>query len=230
MSHRTPALVAAIALALSFPAAHAARADTSKDAAPDFSGTWRLDPSKSDLPGGGHGGQRGGGMYGGGGGGGRHGGWGGGGGGGYGGGGGGWGRHRGSGGEGAEGGASPEANAGAPGGGGDRVHMGWLPGFLRVSQTNAEVEFADSAGAEVREIALVAGPYDSTKIAGKIPRDPGEWDKDKLKVERLGPNEMKIREEFALEDGGQTLVIKTHAEGKDGNGRDMKRVYHRVGA
>jgi hypothetical protein len=109
--------------------------------------------------------------------------------------------------------------------------MGWLPGYLRVAQTHEEVEFADSAGSEVREIALVAGPYDSTKIAGKIERDPGEWDKTKLKVERLGPGEMKIKEELTLEDGGQSLVIKTHMEGgKSGESRDMKRVYKRVSA
>jgi len=83
----------------------------------------------------------------------------------------------------------------------------------------------------VREIALVAGPYDSTKIDGKIPRDPGEWEKDKLTVEHLGPNEMKVKEELSLEDKGQTLVIKTHMEGgRSGESREFKRVYRRISA
>jgi hypothetical protein len=233
MLGRTPAIAAAIALVVSLSAAQATRADSSKDAQTDFTGTWRLDPSKSDMPkrpeGGGGGGFRGGG---GGSGGGRHGGGGGGGGWGGRGGGGGYGRH-GGGGDGDEAGATPGAEGASGGGsaGARGPHMGWLPGFLRIAQTHEEIEFADSAGSEVREIALVAGPYDSTKIAGKIPRDPGEWDKNKLQVEHLGPGEMKVREEFTLEDGGQTLVIKTHMEGgRSGESRDMKRVYRKLSA
>jgi len=209
-------ILVAIALALTFKAATVARADASKDTPPDFTGAWRLDQGKSDLPkrpeggGGGRGGWGGGG----GGGGGHHGG-GGFGGGGGGGGRGGYGRHGGGGGGDASSTPPPEG-ASAEGGpqGEHGPRMGFLPRYLRVAQTHEEIEFADSAGTEVREIALVAGPYDSTKIAGKIPRDPGEWDKGKLNVEHLGPNDLKVRDELSLEDGGQTLVIKTHMEGK----------------
>ncbi len=229
MKVRNTSLLVAIALALTLPAASTVHADDKSDAHADFTGAWKLDPAKSDKPparpdGGG---------------GGRRGGWGGGGGGmgggGFGGRGGG---HRGGGGWGG-GGGGDEAGGGPPPGGGPGGHPqgvrgprpGMLPQFLRVAQTSQEIEFADSAGTEVREIALVAGPYDSTKIAGKIPRDPGEWDKAKLNVEHLGPGEMKIREELSLEDGGQTLVIKTHMEGgRDGQSRDIKRVYRKVSA
>ena len=243
MSGRFTSIPVAIALALSLTAAIAARAGA-PDTPPDLSGAWKLDPSKSDQPqrpeGGGPGG---GGMRGGmgGGGGGRHGGGGGGGGGGWGGGGrggggggGGFGRHGGGGGAG-EGAPPPDAAAGgdpagAPGGGHGGPRPGWLPGFLRIAQTSKEIEFADSAGAEVREIALVAAPFDSNAAAPKVPRDPGEWNKSKLEVEKTGPGDLKIKEEFALEDGGQTLVIKTHMDGGRGGSRDLKRTYRRVSA
>lgn len=241
MLGRSPAFAAAIALALTIPAASATRALAS-DSLPDFSGAWKLDPSKSDMPqrpqgaGGGGGGMRGGGMSGGGGrhGGGGGGGWGGRGGGG--GGGGGYGRHGGGGGGGggdADASTPPsDATAGgdAAAGGHGGPRPGWLPAFLRIAQTSTEVEFADSAGAEVREIALVAAPYDSNAAKPKVPRDPGEWDKSKLDVEKTGPGDLKIKEEFALEDGGQTLVIKTHMDGGRGGSRDVKRTYRKVSA
>ncbi len=235
MLGRFTAVAAAIALALNFSAARAAHAGAS-DTPPDFTGAWKLDPSKSDMParpdnggrgGGARGGMSGGGRHGGGGGG-----WGGGMGRGGGGGGGGYGRH--GGGDGDASGTPPDgASADAAGGGpaGARGgHMGFLPAFIRVAQTSSEIEFADSAGTEVREIALVAAPFDSNATQPKVPRDPGEWNKSKLDVEKMGPGDLKIREEFSLEDAGQTLVVKTHLDGGRDGSRDMKRVYRKASA
>jgi len=234
MLGRFTAVAAAIALALNFSAAGAAHADAS-GTPPDFSGAWKLDPSKIDMPArpdnGGRGGGGRGGMMGGGGGG-RHGGGGGWGGGmGRGGGGGGYGRH-GGGEEGDAPGTPPEgATAGVAAGAasGRGGHLG-MPSYLRVAQTSAELEFSDSAGTEVREIALVAAPFDSNMTQPKVPRDPGEWEKNKLEVEKLGPGDLKIKEEFSLEDAGQTLVVKTHVDGGRNGSREIKRVYRKVSA
>lgn len=194
--------------------------------AADLSGSWRLDASKSELPGrGGPGGFRGGRGPGGGGG--------------WGGRGGAWGGRGGSWGGRHSGGGSPDGQQGE----GERrggMRGRRLPEIIHVTEQGGVVEIADSTGAPVQEIqvegaasAAPSGPGD------EVARLTGHWDNGTLVAERTGPGGGTMVQKFKLEDHGRTLEIhmefKAGPNGGSGDGarrfagREMKLVYRRNG-
>jgi hypothetical protein len=209
-------LAAVLLLPMAIRATNARASNKGAGAALDLTGTWQLDPSKSDAPrggmgrgGGGGGGMRGGGFGGGMGGGGRHG---------------GGGHMRG-------GGGAPDAEGGAQGDrpAGDRMRPG-LPRLLHISTVDTGLSLADSSGAVVQEIAFTALPASEPSVEHHAPRIPGVWKDGKLEAEREDSRGTKITETFSLEDKGATLVVKTKMAPSQGGGFEMKRVYHKAGA
>lgn len=185
---------------------------------PDLTGEWRFDVRHSDLPqrsgDGGSGRPRGGpGQDG------MRGGWGGRGGGGM----------RGAGGRrggGGDVGGGPDAPGGEVGPAGRPAR---LPDLLHITQTASLVSFEDSTGAVIQEIATVPAAADTFARAPGAVHIPGQWDTDKLVIERTGPRDSKITETITLENQGKTLVIETRrpAMGQMPS-REFKRVYARV--
>lgn len=206
--------------------AHAADA---KATSVDLSGTWRLDPERSEMPGrrgaggpGMRGGFRGG-MGGRGGYGGR---------GGFGGpeGGGGWG------GMGGEEGMRRPPREGRGGFRGDSLR-GRPPGppqTLRIHQHDGVVEFSDSTGALVREIDTRGGARSApdTVRAGSAAMNVqiihGEWKKDHLETMRTDRRGTKRTETFKLEDKGRRLVVETKIDIEGRGSRSFKMVYNKV--
>jgi hypothetical protein len=208
------ALVAALAIVGA--AASVLAADGKRTPAPgraDLSGTWRLDASRSDMPpSGGRGGPPG--------------------------------TRPEGGGPGAPETQSeglPPRGEGGPGGPGGRPPSGGrmrLPDLVRIQMTDAGVRFADSTGAIVQEIAVGSSSAGSTPAARPDaaaapplppPPQPGTWKAGQLIVESTGGRGTVTRV-FALEDDGQTLVIRTTMDtGGDAPPRQIRRVYRKVG-
>ena len=173
--------------------------------APDLSGTWKLDRSKSTMP---DRGMRSGGL-------------------GLGGGPGGWGgggrRPGGMGGmRGGTGGM--RGDRGGPGGG----FFGRLPNTIRIDETQGLVTLRDSTGKPLQEIATAPG--DSTVPAEKsgVPRLGGRLDGNRLTIERPAPMGGTIFETYSLEsDDVLEIHVKIQPDG-DMPPREFTRVYNRV--
>jgi hypothetical protein len=173
--------------------------------APDLSGVWRFDPSKSDLPRrpdgmGGPGGPREGGGWRGG------------------------GHEGGRMGAGSPGGPGGEGRPGGGEGGGMRRMR--LPDLFHVKQESNSLLIADSTGQAVEQIVTsgAAKPAPS----GDVAREIGHWTGDQLKVERESPRGGAITEIFQLSNGGRTLVVRTTMPAMgDRPAREFKRVYVR---
>lgn len=178
---------------------------------PDFTGEWRLDPSRSDLPQwrGGRGG------------------------GGFGGGGGMGGGRRGGGGGTGRGGVRGEFG-GRPRGSGDAGDAGdgqrpvRLPALFHVTQTAKIVSFEDSTGAVVQEIATVPAAADTFDRAPGALHLLGAWNGATLELTREGRNGAKRVETWSLADNGATLVSEIKLQGDERTDRSIKRVYRRV--
>ena len=220
MSMRSATILAAIAAAVVFAAAApkspavvmaapvaAAPADSGER--PEFTGTWLLDPERSDLPvrndAGMPRGTRGEGM--------RQGGRG------------GFGEGMHEGGRGGRMGGEDRGGARRPPGAMAPV----LPPLIHVTQTHSVVSLEDSTGAVLEEISLVPAAADTLAHAPGAQVSHGAWRDSALVVERGGRNGFTLTRAITLEDGGRILVMRTHFEAPDGGrARDFKRVYRRV--
>jgi hypothetical protein len=231
-------LVASVALAGAVGAAGTANAVGGTDAAqlaktagaqpaPDLTGTWRLDPKRSDSmlqPEGGamgrgaRGGMEGGGMGGPGGMGGR-----------------GMGGPGGMGGGRGGRGAPPSGDAergprdGGSGAGDGAARPVRLPDLMHVTMTATLVSFEDSTGKVLREVTTLAGAAEDKEAhAPGAQVLSGEWKSDKLEVQRPGRGEVKMTETITLEEKGTLLVIRTAMPAfGDRPAREHKRVYRR---
>jgi hypothetical protein len=192
----------------------AARADEAAKA-PDLSGTWRMDRTRSDVPqrpGEGRG-SRGPRM-----------------------GGGGWGGGRGGGRGGMEGGGRGGSGRGGWRGGSDRdgadqarARGPRLPEILHVTETATLVSLEDTTGAVVEEIATVAAEADTFARAPGAEHLSGRWDGDKLVFELPAREGPAVTESITLEDKGKSLVIHTElAATEERPARSFNRVYRRV--
>ena len=221
MSKRNAAILGAIAVAVvlvaSAPksrdivlAAPVEQVNADSASRPEFTGTWRLDPERSDLPQRGEGGMSRG-M-----------------------------RHDGAGGgpgDGMREGGREGGRGGRMGGGGDRggarrppgAMAPVLPPLIHVTQTHSMVSLEDSTGAVLEEISLLAAAADTLAHAPGAQVSHGAWQDSALVVERGGKNGFSLTRAISLEDGGQVLVMRTHFETPDGGrARDFRRVYRRV--
>jgi len=169
------------------------RAD--KDA-PDFTGTWTLDPARSDLPAGGQLRRWGGG--GGGGGEGR----------------GAW-EHRGGG----------EDSRGAWGGGNGFRRRGGqrLRQIFHISQRANSIVFADSAGAAFQEIRIGGSPAPGNGTNEEVRRLSGHWERGTLQVERESPRGGVMLQKYKLEDHGQTLEVRMERKNSEGSSPETRR-------
>ena len=211
--------VLALLVASAFGLVHMA---TAAKTAPSLAGLWRLDPSKSDMPGG-HGG--------------GHGGWGAGAGGA---GGGAWGgghHHGGMGGDGGMGGGFGHhgGHEGMGGGPPDSTRMGGamarrLPDLIRIQQTANDVTFADSAGSALLQVLTSTSNAGAPEPGAQAEQFTGKWNGDHLEFKRPGPGGQDVTQKIHLEDKGRTLVIETKIPGNgERPGRDLKRVYRMEG-
>jgi hypothetical protein len=191
---------------------------------PDLTGTWTLDPAKSDLPAGGQLRR-----------------WGGGGGGGFGGhGGGGHGSWQGRGGGGDNPGDGGHGRGGWGGGNGLRAGGGGrLPRILHITQASTAILFADSAGAAFQEIQIGASPAPNSGHEGdgdQFRHLSGHWASGTLEVERVSPRGGVMLQKYKLEDHGKTLEVRMERKGSgDGSSdapqrapREFKMVYRRT--
>lgn len=168
----------------------------------DFSGTWQLDRSLSDMPQRGPGMQRGGpddGQRG---------------------------KAQGPN-DGMRNGRGGDAPMGrGPGGEGGAARNGArsrrLPPLMHVTQNGSQLRIEDSEGVLVQEIGTNGGSRGAETSAG-------QWKGGRLEVRREGRNGMTMVQTFSLEDQGRSLVVRTTSP-KSGSmpARDMKRVYRRV--
>jgi len=186
--------------------------DGAQEADVDLSGTWRFDPSRSDMPrwgdrggprgarpdGPGMGGRRGGDVDG---------------------------VRRG---EGLDGGR----RGGRDGDGGRRGRFGGrMPSLMEIHQDAGAVMLADSTGDPFVEIRYDGtAPESAPSPSEDGPRVvAGIWKGASLEVSRGGPGGMSITQSFSLADGGQTLVIHNHMPAAgERPAREFKRVYRRV--
>jgi hypothetical protein len=192
---------------------------------PDLTGQWRLDVKRSDSlqrpEGGGEGrGPRGGGGWGGPRGGGAWGGRGGRGGG-----------EGGYGGRGGRGGGEPGGPGGPDGAaqGAAPQRPARLPDLMHITQTPEVVSFEDSAGTVVQEITTLGGGQDTLAHSPGAQVMSGEWQGEKLLIQRQTPRGGTLSITVSLEGKGEQLVIETKMEGSgDMPSRSFKRVYERV--
>ena len=184
----------------------------------DLGGSWQLDLSKSDLPGGpgGPGGFR---RGGGGGRGGRMG-----------------GRDGGGnlGGEGLRTGGSDDQGRGGPEGRQGRFGRR-LPNFLHVTVQGGVVTFTDSTGAVFQEIRTPDATPDAsaTNPNDNVRRLTGHWDGGTLVAEMEGPRGGTVVQKYSLEEHGRELDVRIERKGGSGGGgrfagRDFKLVYRRA--
>jgi hypothetical protein len=186
-------------------AAPAAAAPADSGQRPEFTGTWLLDPERSDLPmrneAGTSRGTRGDGG-------------------------------RGGSGDGMREGGRGERMAGGDRGGPRRIPGTMapvLPPLIHVTQTHSVVSLEDSTGAVLEEISLVPAAADTLAHAPGAQVSHGAWRDSALVVERGGRNGFSLTRAITLEDGGRILVMRTHFEAPDGGrARDFRRVYRRV--
>lgn len=185
----------------------------------DLSGSWQLDRSKSDLPGGPGGATGQGGFRRGGGEGGRS------------------GRFGGPGGgnEGGEG-LRPDSGdnqqRGRPGSQGRFGRR--LPDFLHVTEQGGVVTFTDSTGAVFQEIRTPDATPDAsaTNPNDNVRRLTGHWDGGTLVAEMEGPRGTVVQK-YSLEEKGRELDVHIERKGGSGGGgrfagRDFKLVYRRA--
>jgi hypothetical protein len=186
---------------------------------PDLTGTWTLDPAKSDLPAGGQlrrfGGHGAGGGWGGRGGGEGRGAW----------------EGRGSGGD---------SRGGWGGSNGFRARGGGrLPRILHITQRPSAVLFADSAGAAFQEIQIGGSPArgnGSESQNDEVRHLSGHWASGTLEVERVNPRGGMMLQKYKLEDHGRTLEVRMERKDSgDGSSdaprrgpREFKMVYRRT--
>src|SRR5687767_1946687 len=177
----------------------------------DLTGTWRLDASRSDLPGTprnsgegrfgpGRGSRDGGGAM--------------------------EGRRRGGDGEGRR-----------RGGDGFRRRGPALPAVFHVTQKAGVVGFADSTGALFQEIFVGSAPPNG-KAPNRnedVRRAAGRWSDGTLEVEREGRRGGTMVQKFKLDDDGRTLEVRMERkggsegrEGRSGRSGGFKMVYRRV--
>lgn len=218
MSRRWMIGMAAGAAILCGVAVGAVPSQAAKSTPVDLSGTWRLDASKSDLPGG-TGGPGGGGGF-------RRG-----------------GRGGGSGGRGGGGsmggdrfgqeGGDQDHDLGGPEG--QRGRFGRrLPDFIHVTQQGGVVSFTDSTGAVFQEIRTPEAPSDAsaTNPHDDVRRLTGHWDGGTLIAEMQGPRGGTVVQKYSLEDHGRELDVHIERKGGSGGGRfaghDFKLVYRRA--
>jgi hypothetical protein len=188
-----------------------AQAANEKNPQPNLSGTWKLDPARSDDPrkmmgGPGHGGppeagrpgERGGGRGTG---------------------------ERGGGSErgGGPGGPPPDGKNGPPHG------MVRLPDRIAIVQWPAGIEMRDSTGVVVQRVLMDAkgevAPVDSAGVA----QLSGEWKGQTLKARSNEPRGGTLTETYEIIDGGKALKITTHIQPPgDRPAFDVARVFARV--
>ena len=188
--------------------------------APDFTGDWRYDPARSDLPwahGGPSGGRRGMGGPG------------------------GTGapvgmRGRGGGGEGDQG-WSGRYGAGREGGRSRGMRPrgaadadssrrpARMPDVMHVTQTASLVSFEDSTGVVFEEVATAGAAADTFLRAPGALHVAGRWMEGRLIIDRPSQGKMAVSDTLSLEDAGRSLVVRTHVAGGDFAARDWKRVY-----
>jgi hypothetical protein len=101
-----------------------------------------------------------------------------------------------------------------------------FPELIRIEQAEGRVRIADSSGAMLQEVAIGDAPAPNDEVQRVI----GRWNDQRLEIQRPGRPGMSFRESWELEDGGQSLVIRTRIGRDDGSApaREMKRVYRRV--
>lgn len=218
---RAAAIVATIAMLIAVVGAlavtsTAAMAANEKSSQVNLSGTWRIDPSRSDDPqkmmgGPGHNGPPEGGRAG------EHGG-------GRGPGGRGDDRHGGPGGPGGpDGGPPPDGKGGGPRG------MMRLPALIALVQSPAGIELRDSTGVVVQRVLtgtkVAVAPVDSAGVA----QFSGEWLGQRLEAHGQGPRGGTLTETYEIIDGGKALRITTHMQPPgDRPAFDITRVFARM--
>ena len=108
-----------------------------------------------------------------------------------------------------------------------------MPSLIEIHQDTGAVTLADSTGEPFAEIRFDGTASPSDTPGGSTAERPrvaaGHWNGSVLQVEREGRNGIKSVQSFALQDGGQTLVVRNQMP-SDGErpARDIKRVYRRV--
>jgi hypothetical protein len=166
--------------------------------APDFTGTWTLDPARSDLPAGGQvrrwGGHGGGGE--------GRGAW----------------ENRGGG----------DDSRGTWGGGNGYRRRGGprLPRILHITQRPNAIMFADSAGAAFQEIQIGGSPAPGNGTESpneEVRRLSGHWESGTLQVERVSPRGGVMLQKYKLEDHGRTLEVRMERKGSDGSPSETRR-------
>jgi hypothetical protein len=172
---------------------------------PDLTGTWTLDPAKSDLPAGGQvrrwGGRGGDGQ--------------------------GW-RGHGGGGEGRgawenRGGGEDSRGAGGGGNGFRRRGGARLPRILHITQRTDVIVFADSAGAAFQEVQIGGSPTPGNGTNEEMRRLSGHWNSGTLQVERLSPRGGVMLQKYKLEDHGQTLEVRMERKNSEGSSSEAPR-------
>jgi hypothetical protein len=171
---------------------------------PDFTGTWTLDPARSDLPA--RGARRWGsdGES-------RHG--------------------RGAGGESRgtwENRGGGEDSRGAWGGGNGFRRRGGprLPRILHITQRANAIVFADSAGAAFQEIQIGGNTAPGNGMESpneEVRRLSGHWESGTLQVERMSPRGGVMLQKYKLEDHGRTLEVRMERKDSDGSSSEAPR-------
>jgi hypothetical protein len=103
------------------------------------------------------------------------------------------------------------------------------PDRMHVTQTATLVSVEDSSGAVLEEIRTVSAAADTFMHAPGARRLDGRWNDGQLEAYAEGPRGNGIRQIYALQDGGATLVVRIQIEPKgSGPAREIKRVYRRA--
>jgi hypothetical protein len=118
---------------------------------------------------------------------------------------------------------------GGPGGPGGAARPVRLPDRMHVTMTATLVSFEDSNGTVLQEITTLGAAKDTLAHAPRALVLSGQWNGEKLVVQRAGPRGGKVMETVTLEDEGDLLVIRTKIESSgDVPAREFKRAYRRV--
>ena len=97
---------------------------------------------------------------------------------------------------------------------------------MHVTHTETMVSFEDSAGTVVQEITTTPDADTLLHAPGAMLLH-GAWKEQTLEVERKG-RQGSVRQSYAIEDGGRSLVVRTTMSPATGETRTFKRVYRRV--
>jgi hypothetical protein len=101
-----------------------------------------------------------------------------------------------------------------------------LPDLMHVTHTETMVSFEDSAGTVIQEITTAPEADTLLHVPGALLLH-GTWKDQALEVQRSGARGT-VRQAYAIEDGGRSLVVRTTVSPADGESRTFKRVYRRV--